>query len=297
MDRNFIVKKDDRRRRFAFEGATIDNAGSILRESSALLEGKVMPGFVLDLSKLVEVDSFGITYLAACVRAVVAAKITGFVRRPRSEDLHRFLLDVGLYEEIGISERFGPRTLSKDRVDIIHIKQLEPLFIDYLLDFLETMQPFERGLRPSIRMALMELVQNFAEHAGSRQGAWASGQLNAQRDRMTLGLLDLGKGIPDVMRTIPGFRRLGDAKLIELSTEEGISSAATTPRARGLGLAMIRRFVKSNSGTLTILAARGIVRFPPEGRPVLKSTGVRFRGTAGFMSLVPTRRGLFALDE
>lgn len=115
-------------------------------------------------------------------------------------------------------------------MDLVHIKELEPLFIDGLLDFLENVQRFAPRLRLSMRMALLELVQNFADHSGSVSGAWASGQ--KYRDRITLCLLDLGKGIPNSLRGVQKYRRMRDPHLIEISTEEGVSANCDQPRPR-----------------------------------------------------------------
>ncbi|MGH7842467.1 MAG: hypothetical protein ACREQT_13235, partial [Candidatus Binataceae bacterium] len=194
------------------------------------------------------------------------------------------------------SSRHDPQlsviTPNKNRVDLIHIQTLEPLFIDGLLDFLESTQPFAPGLKQSMRMSLIELVQNFAEHSGSQSGAWASGY--KYRDRITLCLLDLGKGIPNSLRGVQKYKRMRDPHLIELSTEEGVTAAATS---RGQGLTLIRRFDRANSGTMTIISGRGRVRFRPDRKPMRNELDGIFPGTAVFLSLVPTQRGLFILED
>jgi len=143
-----------------------------------------------------------------------------------------------------------------------------------------------------MRMALIELVQNFAEHSGSVFGAWASGQ--KFRGRITLCLLDLGKGIPSSLRGVPKYHRMRDPHLIELSTEEGVSAAATS---RGRGLFVIRRFVRANEGTMTIISGKGRVRFRPDRKPMRDEIDGFFPGTAVFLSLVPTKRGLYVLGD
>jgi hypothetical protein len=246
----------------------------------------------IDLSELQFIDSFGLTLLAASFHVLKHSGAHGFVRRPRQADIHQELLDMGLYESLGI-DLFGPRTLRRDRVDIRHITAFEPLFIDHLLDFLESMQPFEEGLRPSIRMALLELIQNFSEHSKSKIGAWIAGQFDTARKRINLCVMDFSMGIPETLRRIPRFYRHGDERLIELATGEGITSVVNS--SRGLGLTAIRRFVSANHGTLTILAGRGQVTFSSSSSPTRKKLRVPFLGTAAFLSLVPTQQGLFVL--
>jgi hypothetical protein len=236
-------------------------------------------------------DSFGMTLLASCFNVLVSANIHGFVRPPRQAATHKELLEPGLYEAIGI-DRFGPRNPRRDRVDMVHLTALQPGFIDHLLDFLESVQPFEESLRGSMRMALLELIQNFSEHSGSEHGAWVVGQFDPQEKRIGLCVLDLGIGIPDSLRGVLKYRSYGDERLIDQATRMGISSTAGT---RGLGLNTIRRFVAANEGVLTILAGSGLVSFEAQKTPVHRKLRVRFPGTAVFMSLVPTKRGLFVL--
>lgn len=239
-------------------------------------------------------DSCGLTYLAACLdRCQLQSGVTKILIRPPSRaNVNQYLQDAGFYESIGLSDQFQARQPNKDRVDLAHIKTLEPLFIDALLDFLESAQPFALGLKPSMRMALLELVQNFAEHSESESGAWASG--HKYRGRITLCLLDLGKGIPNSLRTVQKYRRMGDSHLIELSTEEGVSAASTS---RGRGLAVIRRFVRVNGGTMTIISSKGRVRFRPDRKPIRDEIDGFFPGTAVFLSLVPTQRGLYVFED
>jgi hypothetical protein len=170
---------------------------------------------------------------------------------------------------------------------------VQPEFIDHLLNFLENMQPFQEGLRPSMRVALLELIQNFAEHSGSEPGAWVSGQLHPRSNRITLCVLDLGRGIPDALRTVKRYRRFRDPRLVELATLEGITSVPG--ESRGLGLNTIRRFVKTNGGALTIMSGNAYVKFPSDRKPSPKHLDLPFPGTVVFLSLVPTQRGLFAL--
>jgi hypothetical protein len=248
-------------------------------------------GLTIDLSDLVSADSFGVTLLAACFHVLVSSNIHGFVRPPREPAMHKELLNAGLYEAIGI-DRFGPRKPRRDRVDIVHITTLQPGFIDHLLNFLESVQPFEEGLKDSMRMALLELIQNFSEHSGSTHGAWIVGQFDSREKRIGLCVLDLGIGIPRSLRVLTKYKSYGDERLIESATRLGISS---TRGSRGLGLNTIRRFVAANEGILTLLAATGLVKFEPQKPPQHRKLRPPFPGTAVFMSLIPTKRGLFAL--
>jgi hypothetical protein len=246
------------------------------------------------VSEVEFLDSFGVTYLAACLQRCEAEAATSkiLIHRPKRAKVHKYLQDVGIYEAIGLADRFPPRRPTNNKVDLAHIQALEPLFIDSLLDFMEINMPFAPGLRSSIRMSLIELVQNFADHSSSHMGAWATGQKH--QNRITLCVLDLGKGIPTTLQTLQKYRRQKDPHLIELATEEGVSSV---PGNRGRGLSIIRRFVRSNGGAMTIISGNGRVRFRSDRRPMRDRIDGHFPGTAVFRSLAPTKRGLYVLDE
>lgn len=277
--------------------ATIGWANPLLRSTVSLLADPPEE-LVIDLSAVTFTDSFGVTYLAACVHRTLEHGAKVRIRPPRAPAVNRYLRDVGFYESFGIDEHFPARSpLSAHRVDLVHIRALEPMFIDKLLTFLEALQPFEPGLRPSMRLSLMELVQNFAEHSGSPAGAWACGQVHpyskeTRAPRVTLCLLDLGHGIPDKLRTVEKYRRFSDTKLVELATEEGVSSV---DESRGKGLSTIRRFARANGGVMTIVAGEARVRFRADRRPEGFVLDECFPGTAVFLSLVPTAQGLYVL--
>lgn len=278
--------------------ATIGWANPLLRSTVSLLDDPP-DELAIDLSAVTFADSFGITYLAACVHRTLGRGATVWIRPPRAPAVNRYLQDVGFYQSIGIAEHFPARSPSSaQRVDLVHIRALEPMFIDRLLTFLEEgVGPFETGLRPSMRLSLMELVQNFAEHSGSSAGAWACGQVHryskeTRAPRVTLCLLDLGHGIPDKLRTVERFRRSADAELVQLATEEGVSSV---DESRGRGLSTIRRFARANGGAMTIVAGRARVRFRADRHPEGSALDERFPGTAVFLSLVPTGQGLYVL--
>jgi hypothetical protein len=279
--------------------ATIGWANPLLRDTVSLLKGPPAD-VIVDLSDVTFVDPFGVTYLAACVQRGLEQGSRVRIRPPRDGAVSTHLQNVGFYQSFGIGEHFpARRPSSPDRVDLVHIKELEPGFIDRLLDFLEVIQPFKPGLRSSMRLALIELVQNFAEHSGSLAGAWASGQFHpyskeTKAPRVTLCVLDLGRGIPATLRTVKEHRRCMDKTLVERATIEGVSSAGPS---RGWGLSTIRKFVKSNGGTMTIVSGAGRVRFKSDRRAEPSTLAAPFPGTAVFLSLVPTARGLYVLSE
>lgn len=219
------------------------------------------------------------------------------MKPPGDERVSKHLQNVGFFEAIGLSEHFQAREPRTDRVDLVHVRALEPGFIDNLLDFLERLQPFGEGVRPSIRMTLIELLQNSVEHSKSERGVWICGQfhprpLSGKLPRITLCVLDLGVGIPNSLRSLPQYRDRRDEPLIEISVDDGVSAQGS---GRGRGLTMIHRFIKANGGSMTIVSCAGKARFPPDRRPIPEKLEANFPGSAVFLSLSPTAKGLYQL--
>jgi anti-anti-sigma regulatory factor len=168
--------EDSQQRQYTFYRLpTIGWANPLLKRTLPLISENIEHEILVDLSEVVFMDAFGVTYLAACLeRCRTLGTIPKIlIRRPKSDKVYQYLLDTGFYESVGISNQSEARKPSKDRVDLVHITALEPLFVDALLDFLEGVQPFAPGLKDSMRMSFYELIQNFAEHSQSASGAWA----------------------------------------------------------------------------------------------------------------------------
>ena len=91
-----------------------------------LLQPEVPAEILIDLSRIEFIDSFGITYLAACF-ANCRGNSKVRVRPPERQAVNNYLQDVGLYEAIGLGEHFRPPILRDDRVDLKHVKGFEPL--------------------------------------------------------------------------------------------------------------------------------------------------------------------------
>lgn len=110
--------------RFSFYRlATIGWANPLLRQTLALLGDDVSQEILVDLSPVEFLDSFGLTYLAACLdRCRAKRTITGIlIRPPRRNNVNQYLQDAGFYESIGLGDRFQARQPNRDRVDLVHI--------------------------------------------------------------------------------------------------------------------------------------------------------------------------------
>jgi len=109
------------------------------------------------------------------------------------------------------------------------------------------------ALLKRFRESLFEVFSNAIEHSDTKEGIFTCGQFFPNRKRLHFTIADLGIGIGGNV-----YRHLG----IRLSPENAIKwaiSGKTTRRNRsgGLGLQLIREFIKLNKGRLIIVSGAG----------------------------------------
>lgn len=87
---------------------TIGWANPLLRQTLQLFSQEVPREFVIDLSEVEFLDSFGITYFAACLHSCGARRGIGrvLINPPKRRNVNSYLQDVGLYESFGLDQYF-----------------------------------------------------------------------------------------------------------------------------------------------------------------------------------------------
>jgi hypothetical protein len=104
---------------------------------------------------------------------------------------------------------------------------------------------------------LWEIIQNGLFHSRSPGGVSACGQFYPAKGYFELAFCDLGLGIPRVVREAGILSTgLSDQKYIEWALMEG-TSTQPGETAAGMGLFLLRDFLKLNGGSLEIASLRG----------------------------------------
>jgi len=124
------------------------------------------------------------------------------------------------------------------------------------------------------RESLFEVFSNAIEHSYTQQGIFTCGQFFPNRKRLTFSISDLGIGIDGNI-----YRNLQR----KLPAEDAIKwaiSGKTTRRGRsgGLGLQLIREFIKLNQGRLIIVSSAGYWELS-KGKVSTRTLSRRFPGT------------------
>jgi hypothetical protein len=106
-----------------------------------------------------------------------------------------------------------------------------------------------------------EIYANAFEHGKSRSGVFSCGQHYPQKQELKLTVVDFGIGIPMNVRRHTKRPHMSGAEALDWAFKRGNSSnAEKVGIARGLGLDLLRSFVKVNRGSIEILSYDGYAR-------------------------------------
>lgn len=145
-------------------------------------------------------------------------------------------------------------------------------------------------LRDAIAGRMWEIYNNAFEHSGTEIGVFACGQHFWRQDDLILSVVDFGRGIPANVRTF--LRQYVDENLVAKLTgatclkwafERG-NSTCTGGVARGLGLDLLKEFVRLNQGKLEVYSGEGYAIIDKDGERY-QNLGISFEGTVVHITL------------
>lgn len=104
-----------------------------------------------------------------------------------------------------------------------------------------------------------EIYLNSFEHSASKIGVFSCGQYYPKLNKLILTVVDFGIGIPANVKDFLGLTKANSSKTLEWAFQSGNT---TKPKeiSRGLGLGILKDFVKKNDGCLEVFSHDGYVR-------------------------------------
>jgi anti-sigma regulatory factor (Ser/Thr protein kinase) len=229
-----------------------------------------------DLGRVEWFAPFGLTILSATILACLEKGKACKAIRPASSGCRDYLKRIG-FDALFL--KGGEKALcSPDSVELRHLRSIDPFYVNELIQVLA--RDLNSDEKYMIQMQLMELMMNAQDHAESRMGFFVCAQIYPTTKTVRLSLVDVGRGISSVLRTLPKYQSRSwhnDADLILEATQPGVTTRKD--REGGMGLKIIRRYLQRAGGTLTIISEFGKVVFQPK-KIVSYNGQVRFPGTA-----------------
>jgi hypothetical protein len=130
----------------------------------------------------------------------------------------------------------------------------EPL-VEYLVqDWIGTGRiELSAALKEAIVSTAWEIYANAFEHSDSPVGVFSCGQHYPTKHLLELTVVDLGCGIPEKVRRFLKRPRMSGAEALEWAFRRG-NTTSQRGIARGMGLDLLKEFVKVNRGQVSIFS-------------------------------------------
>lgn len=145
-------------------------------------------------------------------------------------------------------------------------------------------------LRDAIAGKMWEIYNNAFEHSGTAIGVFSCGQHFWRRNDLILSVVDFGRGIPANVRTFLRqhvdeelVSRVSGAACMKWAFERG-NSTCMGGVARGLGLDLLKEFVRMNQGKLEVYSNEGYAIIDKDGERY-ENRDISFEGTVVHITL------------
>ncbi len=145
-------------------------------------------------------------------------------------------------------------------------------------------------LRDAIAGRMWEIYSNAFEHSGSAIGVFSCGQHYWRHNTLILSVVDFGQGIPAIVRSFLSqhveaelVSKLSGATCLKWAFESG-NSTSVDGVARGLGLDLLKEFIRLNQGKLEVYSNNAYAIVDKDGDRY-ENRNLNFEGTAVHITL------------
>ena len=154
-------------------------------------------------------------------------------------------------------------------------------------------------LRDAIVGRMWEMYSNAFEHAGSQIGVFSCGQHFRNKNELVLSVADFGQGIAanvrNFLRPDPRADQLSAAGCLRWAFQRG-TSTRSHGTARGLGLDLLKEFIRLNHGKLEVYSNEGYGMIDETGES-FSSRATSFEGTVFHITLRCDEKFYMFADE
>lgn len=169
-------------------------------------------------------------------------------------EVRRYLNRVGFFSICGLEEGY---TYPASSLPLFTTEALEKdqvlRYIDREIMGRHEMPTMTEPLSKEIRRAFFEVIGNVFHHSESPVGAIVCGQIYPNANKIQITFLDRGVGLAAKVRSCVSSIR-DDGEAIQWALKRGTSTLASRTQSRGLGLYLLREFIRANEGEFRIYA-------------------------------------------
>lgn len=204
----------------------------------------------------------GVTWFDANMSAVLGAILYKAGRGPNTVWISGLSRDVkNILAKNGFLSNYGSAPVRDTHGTTILYKRFEPTDERFFAEYIDThlrgkgMPTMSPALRKKFMESVFEVFSNARIHSRTELGIYSCGQFFPKKGRLDFSVADLGIGIPANLRETMGID-LPDEEAIQWVLEER-RTTKTGSVPGGIGLKLLREFIKMNSGRMQIISGSG----------------------------------------
>jgi hypothetical protein len=227
---------------------------------------------------------FGLTVVSVTLAKCLDQDKDVFYIPPRNAPAREYL------ERIGFRYHFlkGPEVEHKrTSVELKCLRAVDPGCSEAIVDLIADNLDLTEDAKYEMRTHINELMTNGFDHSKSKVGCYVCAQWYPAKQNLRISFADGGIGIFQSLRDSGKFPEIhDDAAAIRLAIKPGITTRKK--QLGGFGLDYMRKYVRKNDGTLSILSGSAKVNFYTN-KIEQKQEPVRFPGTVVDILVSPTK--------
>lgn len=202
---------------------------------------------------------FGLTSISVVLEKCLAQEKPVYYSPPTNVDFKAYL------ERIGFEHQFlrGKAAIHKGTsVELKRLTGVDPVCGASLVNLIAANFLLSNDAQYEMRTHLNELMTNSVDHSKTKFGFYVCAQWYPAKQNLRISFADGGIGIFQSLEQSGKYPDVtNDIKAIRLSVKQGVTTRKN--QLGGLGLDFIRKYVRNNDGTLTIISGHGKVNFYP----------------------------------
>jgi len=217
---------------------------------------------------------FGLTAISVTLEKCLEQGKDIFYSPPKNKELNTYLERIGFEYYFLSGEEIEHK---KTSVELKRLRGVDPGCSETLVELIADNFPLSEDAKYEMRTHINELMTNGFDHSKTKLGCYVCAQWYPAKKNLRISFADGGIGIFQSLRDSGKFSYIRtDAEAIRLAIKPGITTRKK--QLGGFGLDYIKKYVRNNNGTLTIISGHAKVNFY-RNKIEQKDEPIKFDGT------------------
>lgn len=216
------------------------------------------PGPVtFDFEKVDWAAPFGLTAISVVLEKCLDLDKDVYYSPPNNGEFKSYLERIGFQYHFLKGEEIEHK---KTSVELKRLHGVDPGCSVALVNLISANFPLSKDAEYEMRTHINELMTNSFDHSKTKFGSYVCAQWYPAKKNLRISFADGGIGIFKSLRESGKFPEVkNDIEAIRLAIKPGITTRKK--QLGGFGLDYIKKYVRNNDGTLTIVSGHGKVNF------------------------------------